>query len=146
MSVASRKAVRAKLAELLSNELVTVSGLVQAVYDYRVGDFGGQSPVVVVSSGGSRRPPFTFQGTKPMYRFMVYVFVVYNTEDGNWTEADAEDALDDIEQEISEVVSANDGLDSFWTSLEVSDAYSETDSVTIGGVEYRREVIEVFVE
>ena len=144
MATATRKAVRQQLATLLTAELVTAQSLVQAVYSYRIGDFQGQSPVVVVSSGGSQRIPLTFEGTKPTYQILVHVFVVYSTEDGTWTEEDAENALDDIEEAISGVIAANDALDNYWISLGVN-GKSVADSVEIGGVEYRREIIELEV-
>lgn len=144
MATETRKAVRKKLADLIEASLVTSLGIVQAVYDYKIGDFQGASPVVVVTSGGSNYKPFTFQGTMPVYRIRIYVFVVYNTEDGTWTEANAEDAIDDINKAIADVISANDSLDNYWVSLEQAEM-SDVGSVVIGGVEYQQEIIEVVV-
>lgn len=141
---ASRKVVRDKLAELLQTELVTTLGIAQAVYAYRIGDFAGASPVVVVSSGGSRRERLSFQGQRPVYYLTIHVFVLYNDEAGTWDESDAEDALDGIEAGVNNVVAANPSLSDFWISLAHSDR-SSTGSVEISGVEYRTEIFEVTI-
>lgn len=138
MSTATnRKTVREQFADLLSSAMVGTGLPVQAVYDYRVGDFGGASPVVTVSSSGAARPAFTFQGSKPVYRLQVDVFVLYAMEDGTWTEAQAEDVLDDIEKLLGDVISSNRSTD-YWIGLDYVDVSQRID-VTIGGLDYIRE-------
>ena len=137
----SRKDARKHLAGQLKAQLVGTGLPAQAVYDYRVGDFQGQSPVVVVSSGGSLRERFSFQGTKPKHALTIHVFVLYADETGAWTEADAEDALDDIEEIIANTLAANQ-KSSYWEAITPT-APSETSGVMVGGKEYRTEVITV---
>lgn len=139
----SRKLARKHLAGVLQGVLVGPGLLVQAVYDNQVGDFGGQSPVVVVYSGGTQREKMTFEGTKAGFSMIIQTFVLYADEAGTWTEADAEDALDDIELVISQAIQANQGSD-YWAKIN-QNGMSTTGSVEIGGKEYRTERIEVII-
>lgn len=127
-----RKDVRNHFAGLLSTAL---GSLVSSVYDYRKADFNGESPVVVVSSGGSEAATMTFQGNRPGHYIGVFVFVRY-AYGATWTESDCEDRLDDIGEAIQDVVSANQAT-SYWQSV-TQIGKSETYGVTIG-VEYRAE-------
>lgn len=138
----ARGAVRHELAGLLAAALV--DGLAQAVYDHRIGDFGGQSPVVVVSSAGSGRQRMTRQGSQATMYLQVDVFVVYATPDGMWDEADAEDSLDALEAAIAGVVDAQQ-VTAIWQAVDYV-GRSERVDVEIGGVEYCREVIQLRVE
>lgn len=140
----SRKTVRKELAALLSNDLVGSGKLAQAVYAYRVGDFEGQSPVVVVSSGGTLRQPWTMQGTMPVYHLEVDIFVLYANEAGTWTEENAEDRLDDIEQAIAEVIEKHQ-VNQCWDALTQTEMSERTD-LEIGGVEYIHEMMVVEVQ
>ena len=137
MSTTSRKAARKQLASILQTALVGTGLPAQAVYDNQVGDFQGQSPVVVVSSGGTLWERFTAQGMKPKFALTIHVFVLYADEAGTWTEADAEDALDDIDQIIGQTISANQKSD-YWQALTYANP-TQTGSVEIGGKEYRTE-------
>ncbi len=139
---ASRKTVRDALTTLLSTALVT-GGLAQAVYGYRVGDFRGQSPVVVVSGAGSRRARLTRQGSAATFGLQVDVFVVYAVT-GSWTEAQAEDALDGLEAAIAGVVDANQ-VTAQWQALDYGE-WSQRVDVEVGGVEYARESVKLLVE
>jgi hypothetical protein len=128
----NRKTVRKALAALITSG---VTGL-QKVYDYRVGDFGGQSPVATVSSSGSQRERLTFAGSKATMAFQVDVFALYS-DGGSWGEDDAEDAIDDIEAAIADVVDANQ-VTANWRALSL-EGRSQRIDVEIGGVEYVRE-------
>lgn len=141
MITTSRKDAREHLASQLEGVLVGTGLPAQAIYSYQVGDFQGQSPVVVVSSGGSLRERLSFQGMKPKYTFTIHVFVLYADEAGTWTEQDAEDALDDIEEIIAGWVASNQ-KSPYWEAVSF-DAPSQTSSVMVGGKEYRTEVFTV---
>lgn len=146
MTAANRATVRAAFASLLNTALVSSgSGIVQAVYAYRAGDFGGQSPVVVVTSAGSLRERYTFQGTKPSYLLDTFVFVAYSEGDTSWDAEDSEDALDDIEAKIAEVLDSNQRTAN-WNGLTQEGPSNAREDVDIGGVAYRREVITIRVD
>jgi hypothetical protein len=139
----NRETVRDAMATLLETALVGTGLPVQAVYNYRPGDFGGQSPVVVVSSSGSERPRFTAAGGRTTVFLQVDAFVLYSDED-TWGEDEAEDRIDLIETTIAETVHANQ----YTTNWEAADyaARSERIDVEIGGLEYVREMIPLRVE
>lgn len=137
MTDTNRKNIRAQFASLLTTAMVGTGLPVQAVYSYRVGDFAGASPVVVVSSYGAKRPAFTFQGARPMYRIQVDTFVLYATTDGTWTEEDAETALDDIEKLLADTIAANRSTD-YWIGIDYLD-FSQRVDVAVGGLDYIRE-------
>lgn len=128
----NRKAVRKALAALLAAGVPEL----QQVYDYRVGDFEGQSPVATVSSSGSERERLTFAGSKARMYFQVDVFSLYS-DGGSWGEDDAEDAIDDIEAGIADVVDANQATE-HWRALGLEGRSQRVD-VMIGGNEYVRE-------
>ena len=138
----NRKTAREALATLLSTALTGGGGLAQAVYSYRVGDFGGASPVVIVSSQGSRRERSTFQGSRNTVFLQVDIFVLYAAV--GWTEQDAETRLDDIEAAIAGVVDANQETAN-WLALNWADRSQRVD-VAIGGVDYIRELLVLAAE
>ena len=139
----NRKAAREALATLLTTALVGSGKPVQALYDYRPADFGGQSPVVTVSSAGTRRRRMTAMGSRATPLLRVDMFVVYSDQ-ATWTEADTEDALDDLEAAVAGVLDDNQRT-AAWQALDYADA-SQRMSAVIGGVEYAWESIQVAVE
>ncbi len=141
MTQPNRESVRDAFATLLSTRLVTTDAIVQAVYNYRKGDLAGLSPVVCVSSAGSRRERIDFTGTRQnIVRLTVHVFVVY--ADTGWTEAQAEDRLDAIEAAIADVVDANSGPGSDWLTMDY-DGDSARGDIVLGGEDYIMEAIPI---
>jgi len=139
MASVSRETARDALTTLLDAALVGAGLPAQVVYGYQVGDFGGQSPVVTISSGPNLREVRGLGGcwtTETV--FYVHVFVLYSDE-GTWGEDDAEDALDTIEAKIADVVIGNLSTAN-WNDL-CYDEPTMPGSVELGGVEYRTEVI-----
>ena len=147
---ANREAVRDAVATLLEDGLTGTGNPVQAVYNHQVGDFAGQSPVVVVSSAGSGRPAMTFSGNRATFWLNVHVFVLYSDE-GDWGEDDAEDRLDLIEADIAGIVDTNRGPTDDWQKLGYGERMSgagrsQTGAVVVGGLEYRTELIPLQAE
>jgi hypothetical protein len=140
----NREAVRDALASLLETALVGDGLPVQAVYNYQAADFGTNNPVVVVSGDGVARPPFTHQGNKADFYLNIHIFVLYS-DDASWTEADAEDRLDQIEYTIADTLEANRKYVGYWNNI-LYEGRSTTGSVMIGGDEYRFELIPVEVK
>lgn len=136
----NRETARDALATLLQSSIGTAT--VQAYYNYQVGDFGGQSPVVVVTSGPATRARSSYGGgyIDATFEYDVHVFVLY-TQGTAWTEADAEDRLDLIEKEVADCVQDNMS-GTIWQRLDWEGA-TAIDSVVLGGEEYKHEVITV---
>ena len=141
----NRETLRDAFVALLDTALVGSSLPVQAIYGYQVGDFQDQSPVVVVTSGGSERDKKQI-GSSLWHTWItlyIHVFVVYAIEGTAWGEDDAEDRLDLIDKEIADVVMDN-ATNAKWDNLEF-EGPTETGVVDVGGSEYRYEVIGVRV-
>lgn len=137
----TRETARDALASLLTTAL---SGICQAVYAYQVGDFEKRSPVVVITGDSANRERQSYGGSmwNTTFRYHIHSFVLY-TQGTIWTEADAEDAIDDIEQAIAGMVDSNTS-GTIWDYLSfVGD--TQMDSVVIGGEEYKHEAIPVQV-
>jgi len=140
----NREVQRDEIASILTTALASE---VEEVYNYYKGDFEGKAVVVIVTSLGSQRPKFTMQGRKLQARYQIVVYVLYGVS-GSWTEAQAEDRLDDIEQMIYTALDAKTCNGDYWKSLEANNpnGFSAIDWVSIGGLEYKRETITIQTE
>lgn len=136
----NRETGRDALLTLLQNSIGTST--VQAFYNYQVGDFAGQSPVLVVTSGPAERSYLSY-GAAHMattFQYDIHTFVLYSSGTV-WTEDMAEDRLDLIEKEIADCVQDN-YAGTIWQALTWGGA-SSIDSLTLGGDEYKHEVVTV---
>lgn len=142
-NVANRKTIRQALASLLSTALVGTGKPAQALYDYRASDFGGQTPVIVVSSGGTNRAKQA-QTTRvsSFVNLDIDVFTLYAEE--SWTEENSEDKQDDLEKAIADVLMDNDTNDT-WAQLSFN-GDSVLDFNVVGGKMYRQETIPVRIQ
>jgi len=142
----SRKAARKFLAALLANDLIGDNNPVQAVYDGRVRAFNNQSPVVVVSSGGTAPRQQGVRQLSGAYTLTIHVFVLSfdQTPGSSYNELVSEDLLDDISEIIMRVIQNNPVAPGHWSDIEWSEQ-SETESIEISGAEYRTEVIKILV-
>jgi len=136
----NRETLRDALAVLLEAALVGENKPVQAVYNYRMSDFGKETPVVAVTSAGSNRikEAATLVTYAEVY-LNVHIFVLYASADDSWTEAEAEDRCDLIEKETADVITDNYTTDN-WTSLTYREP-SIMETVVIGGKSYIHEVM-----
>lgn len=141
---ANRKTLRRALAALLATQLVGAGKPVQQLYAYQVEDFGGQSPVAVLTSAGTQRARMTFQGSQTIFFFNLHVFALYTNAAAGWDEEDTEDALDDIEALVAAFVDANQNT-ADWDVVDYAER-TEAAPVVIGGAEYKHEIIPLSVE
>jgi hypothetical protein len=126
-----RQAARKALATLLTSGCDSA----EVVYDHLRGSFD-LSPAVVVSSNGSRRQRLTRAGKRTEIFLQIDSFVEYAIA-GTWTEAQAEDTLDALDEEIAAVISANQ-VTASWAALDEVER-SERFDVALGGKEYVHE-------
>lgn len=142
MSPINRSVARKAFAELLEAEATSA----QAVYDHQADDFAGQSPVICVTSAASERTRLTLADTRGQATFAVdvHTFVLYrDPEDPEaWGPEQAEDALDQLEQEVAAVVLSNPRTDA-WKAIAYAEPTEARSVVEIGGVVYLHEVIPV---
>ncbi len=141
--VPNRKTIRKALTALLETALVGAGKPAQAIYDYKASDFEGQSPVIVVSSGPSDRTKQA-QPTRANSLILLDIDVFTAYAEANWTEENSEDAQDDLEKAISDVLLDNDTTND-WEQLQFNGA-SEVDFNVVGGKLYRQETIRVQIQ
>ena len=143
MAQPNRETARDALTTLLNTELVTTNATVQQTYNYRPSTFDGKSPVVCVSSAGSNRERGTFAGARSnLFRYTIYIFVLYAAT--GWTEANAEDRLDAIEQGVADVINDNPQTAN-WNAIDYAGDSVRRD-VVVGGADYIMEAIPIEVE
>lgn len=144
----NRETVRDKLAELFEDTLVTIEKIVEAVYNRKVDDPQGQSPIVAVLSAGSGRPPTTFGTHGAEFYFEIQIWVLYADPDATpaWTEALAEDRLDLIEKEVAEVIEENAAMSGYWDDIDYDGRSIVADVSVRGGAAYVLEKIPVKIE
>jgi hypothetical protein len=132
----NRKDVRHEFSVLLMNAIPEA-----IIFSGDIADFGGQSPVIVISGAGSNREQITPYDYQPSHHLNVFVFVLYKDEAAEWDELDAEDLLDDLEHKIFEVIRTNQKGNA-WDSITYTTASSASPApASIGGAEYKIEVI-----
>lgn len=139
-NVLNRTTVRRALATLLDTALVGSGKPAEALYRYMVSDFQGKSPVIVVSSAPTNRNKQA-QVTR-VHSFVdldIDNYVLYSAE--GWTEEQSEDALDELEKAVSDVLMDNDTTET-WAQLSFK-GDSDLDYVAVGGKMYRVETIHV---
>lgn len=137
MSVRNRQDVRDEFARLLTAQLgsVVVYPLTDAggTRITQPPDFGGMSPVVVVTSGGSGRAQLSFRGAQPKMYLDIYVFVLA-------TNSASDDTLDALEAGVAATVAQSQNATT-WTAIDY-DGRSQTEfTTTFDGNEYKRERI-----
>jgi hypothetical protein len=141
----NRETGRDALQTLLNTALVGTGLPVQETYNYQVGDFKNKTPVVTVTSAGAERDQLSLSTRRiSAFFYNIHVFVLYADTTSGWTEANAEDALDLIESKIDQTIAAN-LVTPNWRDIGYA-GRTTAGSVTIGGEEYRYEVIPVRVE
>lgn len=138
----SRAAIRDAIAALLTTALALPSGNVRKATP---GAFRGATPVVLVLSGGSNRPPMAYGETQPVFLVSIRTYVLLGSKDGTWTNEDTETQLDAIEAGIAATV-AQHATSGPWMNLSYNGMSKVEDVMTIDGCIYRRESLELRAE
>jgi hypothetical protein len=136
----NRKTLRLALRTLLKAEVTSA----QEVYGYQKARLKGMTPLVCITSASSERPRFTMAGSRLAAAFDVHTFVLHS--DGaaaTWTEEDAENMLDDLEQEIAAACGKNPVRAGKWDKLAYSGPTDARALVKIEGVDYLHEVVTI---
>jgi len=120
--------------------LATATGKWQAVYGYVPKDNAvrGQSPFLVILSLGTLQS-MESEGKNPAeYSLSVMSHVLMNDK-GSWTEANAEDKLDELDKVLRQLIRDNASGSSYCDAFTFLASPSQTDFVMIGGEQYRTE-------
>jgi len=105
---------------------------VKTVTASKVTTLEGATPLVAVLSKGTERTRMTFQGDQAAFLLSVNVWVLQSGTD--WTQAQAEEALDDIERRIAAVYE-DDRNTADWEVLEHAGPTAVME-VAVAGVPY----------
>ncbi len=133
----SREEARDALVALFLTKLVGAGLPVKTVVGSKVTTLKGLCPLVAVLSAGTLRERATFMGTMPTVFLEVQVWMPQ--EQTGWTNAEAEDAMDEIEKLIAEVYQDNVGTAN-WSILE-NDGRSLVEEYAVDSLPYYMERI-----
>lgn len=133
----SREVSRDALKALLTTALVGTGLPVKTVTASKVDNLEGLTPLVAILSGGTLRKRITFQGDKPTFYFEVQVWV--SQAQAGWTNAQAEDALDEIESIIAATYdTARNTAD--WSTVDYESRSTVTEAKVSGNLYYLERV------
>lgn len=139
MSVAlNREIIRDTLVEDLRAALTVA----QKVEGHKA-NINGQWPALFLLTAGSLRPQVTEAGIRSEFYYLAQLWVLYHKE-GLWTEAEAEDTLDALEQQLAEWM-ANHQVGELWTAL-MFNGRSQVGITVDGGESFLVEEIPIKVE
>lgn len=138
---ARRKQARAALAEIITAHAPSI----ETVYAYQATALGGHSPVVCVTSAGTKRVPTTLQGSLPSFALDIHVFVLYSDVASGWTPQDAEDTLDQVEEEIGLLVDTY-RRSTAWQRIAYLERSDARTPVVLEGRTYLHELIPVEIQ
>lgn len=136
----SGSAIRTELATLLSSHIAHK----YSVLRYSPSVIEG-SPVIAMARTNSDRPRLTVRGTSAKFIIVIEVYVLQAEAESGWTEEKAQDLLDTIEAEITDVVSQHAKNGTNWDSLDYTRP-SEANMVIMQGKPYWWERIYLTVE
>ena len=140
MTVPNRETLRDALTALLSAALVGTGKPCKSVLGYPA-DRISSSPLVCVSNGTATSEKIAKDSWGWQFQFTIEILVRWK-DSGSWTQAKAEDKLDEIWVLVAGVIEDNQSTAN-WSVLEIVD--DSCDMVAISGDSYRREVIQVNV-
>lgn len=136
--------------ELVRDELVALfvaNGSWQDVFNGfpGVAEISGKTPVLIIRSRGTRQR-FEGMSTNPAsYRFLISSWVLAYSASDNWTSADAENKLDELDTTVRQVIRDNVNLTNA-NNVRFDEGYSEVDDVIIEGVPYILETRIVYAD
>lgn len=147
----NRETYRNAVATLLNAALVGTGKPAQIVYNYKIAKLDGQTPVVVVTTGGSSRGPRENLAYVPgrididIFNFVLYG-VVSEVGAVTWTAENSDDTLDLLEKSVLDVIMNYSGpYQNLWSRWWVN-GDSEPDEVLMGSDIYRLERIPTSME
>jgi len=138
----SREIARDALVTLFAAALVGDGLPCKTVTGSKVTTLQGLTPLVSVLSAGSIREPLTFQGDISTFYLEVHVWVLQATD--GWTNAQAEDALDTIENIIAGVYADNRHTGNWETVMH--DGRTTVLEFAVAGTPYYMEQIPTIVQ
>lgn len=130
--------------ELVRDEITTKftnNGAWQEVYGYHpsVNELENKTPFLVIRSAGTSLEMRNEWTNKTVYRFAIISYVLAYSASDNWTSANAEDKLDELDKVVRQVIRDNTASMATCDRLELDNGLSQPQDVIIEGVPYIRE-------
>ena len=142
----SRETVRKKIATDIEAYLTRAA----RVDNHQQSEVGDDMPVVRVMSAGAIRPQTIAAGVRSKFKFTIQLIVLHseivNGSTVAWSNADAEDAIDELEQQVADYVSDNQNIPEFWTHLSYDNNGSSVYTAQMNGAVWLMEDINIVVE
>lgn len=150
MTIVGREGVREAIATLFETNLTGAGKPVQVVKSHYVGTFDSAPAIVIMSAGSERIRKTIGIGSTITHvnrlRFDILTFVPSANADLGWTDQNAEDALDEIDELMAEAVEDNASTDD-WHHLAFEPGFSTISPVPkLGGNAYLMELKTLIVE
>lgn len=152
MARPTRKQVRQAIGAKIEADLVGESLPAAAFAPYTKTDFDGASPVITLASSGSDIPPLTPIGSTSTHYFEINTLIIRPNQaeiSGGYSEADTEDALDDVYTEIVQWIEQNrkdTSTEKIWNYIAIASRSNIIPIVDDGGRGYFMENIPIVVE
>lgn len=138
----SRKSVRGAVLTALDPYAASAD----VTFDYKPDTLNGRFPAVAIEAAGSERQAARFGGGfNTTFFYTIHLFILY-AKPGEWTKAQADDALDTLEHEVAQFVEANKRNDGNWEELRYNGQTVILDDVDMGGERYLNEQIPISVQ
>lgn len=136
---ANRKTLRADIKAEFAPEFSDMLVSEDDFYKYEPSSYGGHSPVIFLASAGAEHPEVTKKINSEFF-VEVHLLTLYKDKDGVYTEEQAADLLDDMEQRLSETVETKRVVANKWQKLSF-EARSFAEPTPVGGELYLHEVV-----
>jgi hypothetical protein len=145
ITLTNTETVRDDIGSTLSAALVGDGNALQAFYGYEEDDFGGQSPVLLLTTAANDVDERT-AGEIPTQtmKFLLMLFVLF--KGNNWTPADCEDKLNECYKAIVETLLENAHQTSPANYSIYMDGQADIVPANVGGIDYRMQPIPIRVE
>jgi len=141
---ADRQTTREALATECAAYITSVA--TGGIFDHKPDDLGGIFPAVAFEAVGSERRRDKFTGLTSVFYFSAHLFVLYANEGQSWTKAQADDALDALENELANFIEAKPKVTGNWNNLSFNGQTTILDNVDMGGERYIDEIVPLRVE
>lgn len=139
MPTANRKTLRTDLKTELAPAFSSMLVDADDFYKYEPASYHGHSPVVFLASSGAEHPEVT-KALNSVFFVDVHLLALYKDSAGVYTEEQAADLLDDLEQTLSSAVEAKRVVANKWQKLSI-EARSFAEPTPVGGELYLHEVV-----
>lgn len=140
----SRETTRKALATEAAAYITAVA--TGGIYNHKPDDVDGKFPIVAFEAAGAQRTRQNFGSLTSIFFINAHLLVLYANKAQSWTKAQADDALDTLEQQLAAFVEGVPKSSGNWNALTFAGQSTILDNVDIGGERYIDEIVPLLVE